>query len=57
MANNYKEINNYLEKSFSCNEEACLYCKEGKCIYNVSPVQQVSARVCDVRDNVLYEED
>ena len=56
MANNYKEINN-LGKIFSCHEEACLYCKEGKCVYNVSPVQQVSARVCDVRDNVLYEED
>ena len=56
MTNNYEEINN-LGKIFSCHEEACLYCKEGKCVYNVSPVQQVSARVCDVRDNVLYEED
>lgn len=39
-------IDIFAEGTFDCSNEACLYNRDGRCIYNVSPIKVSVSRAC-----------
>lgn len=43
----FKGLNEYEEGTFGCRGyNGCLYKQNGRCIYNIAPIQQRSSRAC-----------
>lgn len=40
-------LDNYAEGTYNCEEKGCLYNQDGRCIFNIAPIQQSNARVCN----------
>ena len=44
----FKDLNQFAEGTYNCDgyNGACLYTKEGRCVFSIAPIKQETTRAC-----------